>query len=184
MEGSIMRISLKARKLTGFLFVSAAGTFLHFLYDITGENIAAGLISAVNESIWEHMKLIFYPMVLFSLAESVCVKGEKSSVRCGSLAGILLALVLIPVLYYTYTGISGVNADWLNVTIFFLAAGAAFWLAYRLEAGNCTCQISFRIWWGVMILIAVVFTVATFAPPHIPLFRDALTGTYGIRAVQ
>ena len=174
-----MNLSLKARKLIGFLFVSAAGTFLHFLYGLTGESTAAALISAVNESIWEHMKLIFYPMVLFTLAEN---RWAKDNICRGSaLAGILLATVLIPVLYYTYTGISGTSADWFNITIFFLAAGAAYWLEYRLEEGKCSCRISSMLWWSVIILIAAMFTAATFDPPHVPLFRDAQTGTYGIR---
>lgn len=174
-----MNLSLKARKLTGFLFVSAAGTFLHFLYGLTGENTAAALISAVNESIWEHMKLIFYPMVLFALAEG---RWSKEGIRYGSsLAGMLLALVLIPVLYYTYTGILGTSADWFNITIFFLAAGAAYWLEYRLEEGKCCCRVHSLMWWSVILLITVIFTAATFNPPHIPLFRDARTGTYGIR---
>jgi len=169
------------RKLLGFLFVSIAGTFLHFLYDITGNNLAAGLISAVNESIWEHMKLIFYPMVPVSLVECRIGKEDRGLLRCSTLAGILLALVLIPVLYYSYTGILGISADWFNVTIFFLAAGAAYRLEYRIESGNCHCQVSFVLWMLILLLIAAAFTAATFCPPRIPLFRDPLTGTWGIR---
>ena len=178
-----MKPSLEVRKLSGFLFVSVAGTFLHFLFDFTGQNIAAGLISAVNESIWEHMKLVFYPMLLFALAEYALMKGERAVLRCITLAGILLALLLIPVLYYTYTGILGFSADWFNITIFFLAAGAAYWLEYRLESYNSPCQISTALWLAVLLLIAAAFTVATFFPPRIPLFRDPLTGTWGIRAI-
>lgn len=178
-----MKPSLEVRKVSGFLFASAAGTFLHFLYDLTGQNVAAGLISAVNESIWEHMKLVFYPMLLFSLAEYCLTKGEWAVLRCSTLAGILLALLLIPVLYYTYTGILGISADWFNITIFFLAAGAAYWMEYRIESENRPCQISTVLWLVVLLLIAAAFTAATFFPPRIPLFRDPLTGTWGIRAV-
>ena len=176
-----MKGSLGVRKLAGFLFVSVAGTFLHFLYDLTGKNLAAGLISAVNESIWEHMKLIFYPMVLVSLVEYRLTKGERSLIRCSTLAGILLALILIPVLYYSYTGILGISVDWFNVTIFFLAAGAAYRLEYRIESGNCCRRVSFKVWMLILLLIAAAFTAATFCPPRIPLFRDPLSGTWGIR---
>ena len=58
-----------AWQVAGFIFTSILGTFLHFLFDLTGENLVAGMFSAVNESIWEHMKLIFYPMVLFAIIE-------------------------------------------------------------------------------------------------------------------
>lgn len=176
-----MKHSLGIRKVAGFLFVSIAGTFLHFLYDITGENVAAGLISAVNESIWEHMKLIFYPMLLVSLAEYHLAEGDRAVIRYSTLAGILLALILIPVLYYSYTGILGISADWFNVTIFFLAADAAYRLEYRIESGNCCRRVSFKVWMLILLLIAAAFTAATFCPPRIPLFRDPLSGTWGIR---
>ena len=172
--------SVGKRKITGFLFVSVLGTVLHFFYDLAGQNVAAGLISAVNESIWEHMKLIYYPMLLFSVVEVAWGREEKAAVRCSLLAGILLALILIPVLYYTYTGILGTSADWFNVTIFFLAAGAAYLLEYRLERRMRKCHISAAAWWVILILIAAAFTAATFFPPRIPLFRDPVTGNYGI----
>ena len=56
-------------QIGGFLFTGALGTFLHFLFDLTGENAVSALFSAVNESIWEHLKLIYYPMLLFALWE-------------------------------------------------------------------------------------------------------------------
>lgn len=170
------------RKLTGFLFVSAAGTFLHFLYDLTGKHWAAALLSAVNESVWEHMKLIFYPMLLFALAEGKLAGEDRKQLRCSQLAGILLALVLIPAVYYTYTGILGTSADWFNVTIFFLSAGAAYYLQYRLEIRSKSCRIRPAVWVSAIVLIVAAFTAATWFPPRIPLFRDPLTGTYGISA--
>lgn len=175
-----MKLSVKQRKLIGFLFVSVMGTFLHFFYEIAGGSIAAALISAVNESIWEHMKLVFYPMLLYSLVEIALVPEEKAVIRCSSLTGILLALVLIPVLYYTYTGILGISADWFNVTIFFLAAGGAYRLEYTLETRLQNCRISAAVWWGIILLIVGAFTAATFFPPHIPLFRDPVNEYYGI----
>ena len=59
--------SLALWQFGGYVFTSALGTLLHFLYDLTGENVAVSFFSAVNESTWEHMKLLFFPMFLFSL---------------------------------------------------------------------------------------------------------------------
>jgi len=179
-----MKKSSAFRKVTGFLFVSAAGTFLHFLYDLTGKSTAAALVSAVNESIWEHIKLVFYPMLLYSVAERHLTEEQTPSFRCIKLTGILLAMVCIPVVYYTYTGMFGISADWFNVTIFFLAAGAAYYLEYRLENSGCTCRISSGMWFAVLLLIAAAFTAATFRPPRIPLFRDPLTGSFGIGSAR
>ena len=165
--------------VAGFLFTSAAGTFLHFLFDLTGQSLPAALVSAVNESIWEHMKLLYVPMVLFSFAEYRFRGNEDPAFWCRKWKSILLGLVLIPVLYYTYTGILGVSADWFNVTIFFLAGGAAYWQDAKLSRKAQLCRIS--EWMALVLLLAVfaVFAVLTFLPPEIPFFRDPVTGTYG-----
>lgn len=168
-----------AWQVSGFLFTSILGTFLHFLFDITGGHIAAGLFSAVNESIWEHMKLIFYPMVLFTVLQWYWIGRDKSGYWSAKLVGLLLALTIIPVVYYTYTGILGTSADWFNIAIFFLAAGAAYWVEYRLLMRNGTCRLG-SIWSIVAVIaIGVLFTVFTFYPPRLPLFQDPISGTYG-----
>jgi len=174
-----MKRSVPAWQLSGFLFTAVAGTLLHFSFDWTGGNWAAGLFSAVNESIWEHLKLLFYPMILFAATEYYALGQDIPGFWCTKLLGILFGLVLIPVLYYTYTGISGISVDWLNIAIFFFAAGAVFWLETQLLTGNYSCPLGRRISLLLLLLLAVSFTVLTFQPPHIPLFRDPLTGTYG-----
>ena len=43
------------------------GTILHFTYEISLNNTFVGIFSATNESVWEHLKLIFYPMLLMAI---------------------------------------------------------------------------------------------------------------------
>ena len=112
-------------EIAGFLFVSALGTLLHFVFECTGGHIAAALFSAVNESVWEHMKLLFYPMFLFAIIERMAWGKAYENFWYIKLMGILRGMILIPVIYYTYTGILGTSYDWFNIAIFFIAAGAA-----------------------------------------------------------
>ena len=163
----------------GFLFTAAMGTFLHFLFDLTGESVWSGLFSAVNESIWEHMKLLFYPMVMVALAEYFRLGKAQQGFWCIKLIGILTGLLVIPVIYYTYTGILGVSADWFNITIFFIAAGLVYFLETKLLLKEYNCRIPNSLALALIIAIALAFTIFTFAPPHIPLFRDPVTGSYG-----
>jgi len=174
-----MEKNLPSRQIAGFLFTSVLGTFLHFLFDLTGGNVVAALFSAVNESIFEHMKLIYYPMLLFALLQYRKTGRDAANFWCVKLAGITLALTLIPAIYYSYTGILGVSADWFNITIFFIAAAAAYWMETKLFQKEFSCRIPQALAFALILLIGVVFTVLTFRPPHIPLFRDPLTGTYG-----
>ena len=165
----------------GFLFVCAAGTLLHFLYDWSGENPLTSVIAAVNESTWEHMKLLFFPMFFFALAEAGALGDRYQNFWSAKLIGILLGLALIPTLYYTYTGITGLSLAWLNIAIFYVSAAIAYLAETRLlscgRISGGTVQLgSAALLW----LMAVIFVVLTWFPPHIPLFLDPITGQYGL----
>lgn len=176
-----MKQTISRWQLAGFLFTSVLGTFLHFLFELTGGSVVAALFSAVNESIWEHIKLIYYPMLIFSLIEYRAWGKEVGGFWCAKLKGMLLSLVMIPSLYYTYTGALGVSADWFNVTIFFITAAAVYGMETKHLRENHPCILGGRASFGLLLAIAVLFVWFTFFTPRIPLFRDPVTGTYGFQ---
>ena len=163
----------------GFALVTFGGTIAHFLYDWTGGNILAAPISGVNESTWEHMKLLYWPLFFFSLVQQVFFKDQKNY-WCVKLAQILLGLILIPVLFYTYNGAIGPSPDWINIAIFYAAAAVAFlYERWTFQQAQVPCKYPFLAF-AVILLIGVLFVIFTFAPPQIPLFQDPLTEPYGI----
>ena len=168
-------------QMGGFLFTAVVGTLLHFLFDWTGQNIFVALFSAVNESIWEHLKLLFYPMAAAAVVQHFVWGKDTASFWCIKLIGISSGLMLIPVVYYTYTGILGVKADWFNIAIFFVAAAFVYWLEAKLLQRQFSCRMGSKKALVAIILLAVLFTVFTFTPPHIPFFQDPVTGTYGFQ---
>ena len=163
----------------GFAVVTFGSTILHFLYDWTGESILVAPFSGINESTWEHMKLLFWPMFLFALFQRLFFKDQENY-WCVKLAEILLGLLLIPVLFYTYNGIFGKSPDWINIAIFYISASQVFlfeWQVFKRYLLQCRYP---RLAFSAICLIGVLFVVFTFAPPLVPLFRDPITGTYGI----
>ena len=175
--------SISQRQMAGFVFTSIVGTLLHFLYDISGESLLTAPFSAINESIWEHMKLLYFPMLVFAWIEYAALEKTEGNFWCVKLVGMLLGLALIPTLYYTYTGVLGINIDWLNIAIFFLTAGFVFWMEARLLQRGSSCRVP--AWMSILMLFLIggIFVVWTFCPPQIPLFRDPLTGSYGIGVI-
>ncbi len=175
----MMKNKLLIWQSVGFVFVGIAGVLLHFLFDWTGENVVAALFSPVNESIWEHTKLLFFPMLVIAVVQKRFMEGEYQSFWCIKLIGMLLGIAMIPVLYYTINGVLGSTPDWVNIAIFFIAAAASCSIEYRLfRQSFIYCRYPEK---AVLILclIAVTYAVLTFIPPQIPLFRDPVTGTYG-----
>ena len=174
-----MKKTIPYWQMVGFIFTAVVGTLLHFLFDWAGGNPTVALFSAVNESIWEHLKLLFYPMVAFGMLEYFNWGKDVRSFWCIKLIGILAGLVLIPTLYYTYTGILGIDADWFNITIFFLTAMLVYRLETELFQRRFSCSLNNKFAFGLICLLAAVFTVFTFLPLHIPFFEDPITDSYG-----
>lgn len=166
-------------QIRGFIFTCIAGVLLHFLFDRTGGSVLVASFSAVNESIWEHMKLLFFPMFAFALLENRYIGKDYKNFFCVKLIGITVGTVLIPVLYYTLNGALGALPDWTNIALFFVCAFISYYIETRLFKSNSAKCISPQTAFWLLILIAVIFGIATFFPPEIPLFKDPVTGTFG-----
>ncbi len=176
-----MRDQFYRRQLASLIFTAVAGTFLHFLFDLSGQNALVGAISAVNESVWEHMKLLFFPMLITALGQRLLYFAPHKAFWCSQLSGILTGLVLIPGLYYTYTGALGVHFTWVDIAIFYVAAAAGYLveaLLMQLERRrDCPWERAALI---ALIILAGAFVVLTYFPPRLPIFQDPVTEGYGI----
>ena len=172
-----MKRDLFLWQLAGFAVTSLGGTLLHFWYEWSGQSPWVAPFSGVNESTWEHMKLLFYPCLVFSLIQGFFFREEAGFWKV-KLRGTLGGLLLIPVLFYTYNGAFGKSPDWLNISIFFVSAASVYYGELRaFRRGTARGSILPLVLLGVL---AALFVSFTFAPPELPLFCDPLTGTYGV----
>ena len=165
--------------LVGFAVTSLGGTLLHFLYDICGEAMWIAPFSGVNESTWEHMKLLYWPMFIFAVVQSFFFRNYHCY-WCVKLKGAILGLVLIPIIFYTYNGAIGKSPDFINIAIFFVSAAVAY--NYEARTFKCDAQKYKRptLAFVLLCLIGLMFVIFTFLTPEIGIFRDPLTGSYGI----
>lgn len=178
-----MRRKLFRWELVGFLFTAGAGTLLHFVYEWSGRSKIVAAFSAVNESTWEHMKLLFIPLFLFSLIQVVFLWKTYPSLPAVRGLSAVVGTALIPVLYYTYTGVWGQHVMWADIAVLFLSAAGAFLLDYALlRRGKLSSPflqvLGLAALWGL--LFAFIFF--TFRTPHLAIFQDPLTLGYGIAA--
>ena len=174
-----MHRTIRLWQLFGFAVTALGGTLLHFLYDWLGEAVWVAPFSGVNESTWEHMKLLFWPMFIFAIVQSFFCK-DRGDYWCVKLRGILLGLTLIPVLFYTYNGVIGRSPDWINIAIFFISAAGAYIYETRQFNNRTTACKAPKLAVAALCAIALLFVIFTFATPKIGIFKDPLTGIYGI----
>ena len=172
-------MSINLWQLMGFAITSLGGTLLHFLYDWLGEPVWIAPFSGVNESTWEHMKLLFWPMFIFAIVQSRYMRNTECF-WCIKLRGILLGLSLIPIIFYTYNGIFGRSPDWINIAIFFISAAIAYVYETRLFNSNKKYNISSKLSLCILCFITLLFVIFTFRTPEIDIFKDPITGSYGI----
>ena len=174
-----MKRSIGLWQLMGFAVTSLGGTLLHFLYEWLGKAVWIAPFSGVNESTWEHMKLLFWPMFIFAIVQSFFFR-EREDFWCVKLKGIVLGLILIPVIFYTYNGVIGHSPDWINIAIFFITAAIAYIYEARQFKREATSCKNPKLAIALLCAIAILFVLFTFVTPEISIFNDPLTATYGI----
>ena len=174
-----MKRSIGISQWICFGVTAAGGTLLHFLYDWLGKAEWIAPFSGINESTWEHMKLLFWPTFIFSIVQSFFFR-DRENFWCVKLRGILLGLALIPIIFYTYNGAIGKSPDWINIAIFFISAAAVYIYETRLFNSEKVICKSQKLAFAALFAIGSLFAVFTFRTPEIGIFLDPLTGTYGI----
>lgn len=176
------KLSLSWIILLGSIPIFLLGSLNHFLYDMLGKNIIVGLFVAVNESIWEHMKLVILPMVIWwTISYFLIRKRDNIDINKWFTSGLMsmfVALIIIPLVFYFYTNAFGIKSVIVDISIFFVAVFLGQLVAvhfYKYGKG-----IS---WFGVFcifLIIILIFMIFTLYPPKVPIFKDSVTGMYGI----
>lgn len=168
-------------EVAGLFAVILLGNTLHFVYDWTGQARWAAYISAVNESTWEHMKLLMIPWVVWSLVEAVVLRDSRRPVLLARAMGLLAGVLLIPTVYYTYTGALGVSSMIVDVLLFQAAVLLGAWVSWRIMAGGKGTGLLWSVL-GLLILLGVwaLFVWWTYDPPMLPIFTDPANGTVGL----
>lgn len=160
--------SLKWFCIIGAVVTTILGVISHFVYDWTGGNFFVGLFFPTNESTWEHMKLLFFPMFGYTLIAGKRMEEKYPCIYNAMFTGILVGLALIPTIFYTYTGVLGFNVDWVNIALYVISVLAAYYVVYRV-AVKCTSGDSKLLRYAMYVLL-VAFMVFSVYPPKLGIF--------------
>jgi len=148
---------------------------LHFTYSWSGKNWVVGIFSAINESIWEHMKMAFWPLLLYTGIEYLLLSEHYRNLFFSNMVSALITLSIIPVIVCIYTRVVKRNILVVDISTFIIAIIVGQLVSYALMGYNGVLEIFNIAGLFVLVGLAFVFALFTFYPPHHGLFKDAST---------
>jgi hypothetical protein len=167
-------------ELIGIVFIILAGGLLHFVFEWSGSWQPLAVIAAVNESTWEHLKLAFWPALIWFLIGIFYIRKTSNNFYFAKAIGILLMPISITVLFYAYTAFME-DMLAIDLTIFVVAVIIGQLVSYKL------LRIKPLPGWlngsGIVLLtlMTAVFSTLTYYAPELKIFRDPVNGGYGIQ---
>lgn len=160
------------------IFTFILGTLLHFIFEWSGENIFVASFSAINESVWEHLKLLYFPMLLTLIIGYFYIEKNVPNFLCSKTMGAITSMLFTVIFFYTYSGILGKNIAIIDISLFFVATILGEYVAYKLMNSTFKCNTKIAIF--VLIFIGVCFVTFTYSAPELGIFKDPITGQYGL----
>lgn len=167
-------------EISGAVFVSVAAVILHFLYEWSGNEFWATIFSAVNESIWEHLKIFSIPYVFWAFVELCCIRLPFKKFVSAKVLSLYFLLLSIPIFYYTYTGLYGRNIALVDILSGFVFTALTFVVSYRMVINAPCIERYYKLSLLLLVIYCVMISYFTFLPPRLELFRDPVSGGYGI----
>ena len=177
-----MKNKVLAWELAGILFIAVCGSLLHFVFEWSGNLALVALFAAVNESVWEHLKLTFWPALVFAAFEYPFLRGEANNFVAAKSAGFYVMPLVIVLVFYSYFTIIGRSILAVDISTFVIAVAAGQMVSYRIMTLGKLSRSLRYLSSAALVLLLVAFSLFTYFPPHWPLFQDSRNGSYGIPA--
>lgn len=125
------------------------GTSMHFAHHLPFFNHFIGYIFPVNECVWEHMKMLFYPMLLTAIYS--CVRQKDVHAFGGMIASNLICIPTQIALFYVYWIFTRHAITIVDVIAYLVVMVFGYALGNKLSSKNWI-----KAHWLLFIIIAVL----------------------------
>ena len=160
------------RCLIGFLGISMVGILLHNAYAWTKPFPLFALIAPVNESVWEHLKMAYWGVIIWTSIEGLLYREKMKNRLPGLAAANTVFIMTIVAVFYSYTAFTGTSVLWVDVSTFITGAFLSRWVFCRIQRYDrmkSQLRIAALTYLG---LVALLFVYFTFRPPEASIFID------------
>lgn len=150
-----------------YLIAAAAGVLLHFLYQWL-PNPALALISPVRESVWEHVKLLYFPLLGAALLMG---RGGKGTGRTPWLLSAVFVCAALVGTGYLYHILLRGESLYVDLALYFVLMAVGFLLP-RVLWPLCEWPGTDKAAVLLTALLGALIVWFTFFPPQSALFAD------------
>lgn len=156
-----------------FVIIATVGTLSHFIYDWSGENIYLAFLWPTNESIFEHLKMFFFPIMLVSLFEVAFIKENKGLFLTSRLYGSLFSIIGCIAFYYTYKTIAPEVVDFVYIASYYVLLFLGLFISYNIYRYMKTMP-EYLMWlaFSLGVIITIVFICYTYKPLDNEFFME------------
>ena len=172
-------------EIAAVFFILLPGSALHFAFELSNFWPPMAPFAAVNESIWEHLKMVFWPGLIFFSVQYGFLKDDSYARRFWTAKALTLYLMpfLIAAGWYAVVALTGGHTLLVDGALFVGAIIAGQLLSYAILSGKISLNPHPRQAVLAIALLALAFALLTFYPPKVSLFEHSTlekTGQYGI----
>ncbi len=183
------RLQIAVWEIVGLLFIVLVGSFLHFVYELSGFAPAAAVFGSVNESTWEHLKLFFWPGLVFALVQHAYIRSDVNNFWIAKAVALLLTPIGVIASFYFYLGIAlpiyGEGFLWADIGTGVVGVALGQWASHRLLTSDPLNRRWLRLAaWGSIGVLTVAMVLFTWVTPRLFLFENFFgyeySGEFGI----
>ena len=161
------------------ILIFIISSLIHSFYNYL-PNFITSIFFSVNESIWEHMKMIYTSYIIFLLLKFTFDKLKDNEALIINITAIINIIVFLII----YIPIYIIFKEHLIVTliIYLISIYISIILTDKLK-NKINKKISNTLNKYIIFIIAftyLIFAFLTYKPPKISLFYDTVNKTYGI----
>ena len=164
----------------GIIFIAIIGTLLHFTYELSHHNKFIAIFSAVNESTWEHIKICMTATIIWTLYDGY-VYGMDGNFFIGKSLSLLSIILLIPILFYTYTAFTKKAILFIDVICFYITVIVSQIVFYYFINIDILPFIYTYISCILLFLELGSYMFLTFNPLKHFVFEDPISHKYGLK---
>lgn len=164
--------------LVGFIVIGAFCLYLRYAYELTNHNKYISIFSSINNSIWEHIKIIIYPTLIWSIIE-LPILGSNGNFIFAIILNVFVSCSFVYVFHLVNNLVFEKPNDYFEIIGYTIAIAIGQFVSFLVL--SITSIISLPVY--ISIIFIVICTIICFLLhiyiPQNYFFQDPVTLEYG-----